>query len=361
MARTQRRFNVFSLSFLDVMSCGFGAVVLIFLIINHAVEDDTQEVNRDLLAEVRKLDYEIDTGEKDLVDLQETLEGTRARISTARRELLAMLEDLERRKAGLDELEAETIARQEDVEELQSDVETRQEDVEKLQAQEELSKGRQLIEVTGEGDRQYLTGLFVGGRYVLIALDASASMLDETIVQVIRRRNMPRERQLQAPKWERARRTVEWLAAQVPIGSNFQIMVFNTGAQTLLPTTNWYPATDQEALDSALALLADTVPAGGTSLEPVMSAINGLRPRPDNVYLIVDSLPTQGDRPPRGSTVDGRTRRSFFENATKRLPAGVPFNIILFPMEGDPMASEAYWSLASVTGGAYLSPSRDWP
>ena len=30
----RRETNIFSLSFLDVMSCGFGAVVLIFLIIN---------------------------------------------------------------------------------------------------------------------------------------------------------------------------------------------------------------------------------------------------------------------------------------------------------------------------------------
>lgn len=361
MARVKRRFSVFSLSFLDVMSCGFGAVVLIFLIIDHAVEDETHEVNRELLSESRKLDYEIETGERDLVDLQETLEDTKARVGLSRRQLLAMLEDLERRKADLDELEAETIAAVESLEALQSDVDTDQEEVERLQALEEANEGAQLIEIVGQGDRQYLTGLYVGGSHVLIALDASASMLDETIVQIIRRRNMPRERQLAAPKWDRARRTVEWLAAQIPLASNFQIVAFNTQARTLLPSRDWHAAADEEALAHALEGLADTVPTGGTSLHAVFGVVNTLRPRPDNVYLIIDSLPTQGVEPPRGSTVDGRQRRRYFEDATGRLPQGVPFNVILFPMEGDPMASAAYWSLASVTGGAYLAPSRDWP
>ena len=35
MRNKRRGFSVFSLSFLDIMSCGFGAVVLLFLIIKH--------------------------------------------------------------------------------------------------------------------------------------------------------------------------------------------------------------------------------------------------------------------------------------------------------------------------------------
>ena len=33
----------------------------------------------------------------------------------------------------------------------------------------------------------------------------------------------------------------------------------------------------------------------------------------------------------------------------------------MFPMEGDPLAPAAYWSLAQNTGGVYMSPSEDWP
>ena len=62
----RRRFNVFSLSFLDVMSCGFGAVVLIFLIINHDTQEDQQVNNDALLSEIRMLDYQVQQGEKNL-------------------------------------------------------------------------------------------------------------------------------------------------------------------------------------------------------------------------------------------------------------------------------------------------------
>ena len=37
MARKKRGFTTFNLSFLDIMSCGFGAVVLVFLIIDHSI------------------------------------------------------------------------------------------------------------------------------------------------------------------------------------------------------------------------------------------------------------------------------------------------------------------------------------
>ena len=76
----RRRLNVFSLSFLDVMSCGFGAVVLIFLIINHDTQEDQEVVNDDLLAEIRMLDYQVQQGEKDLFELIETMDDINARV-----------------------------------------------------------------------------------------------------------------------------------------------------------------------------------------------------------------------------------------------------------------------------------------
>ena len=357
----KRRFTVFSLSFLDVMSCGFGAVVLIFLVINHRIDTQTPDVDREALAESRKLDYLIEIGQKDLVDLQERVEDTRQRVADARRQLLAKLVDRDRRKDDVEELEARTIAARESIEELKTDVETRERDVRRLQAEEEAQEGSKVREIEGEGDRQYLTGLFVGGRHILIALDVSASMLDETIVQVIRRRNMVPERQRTAPKWRRAVRTVEWLAAQVPLDSNFQILLYAEDARFALPERLWHPATDPDALEEALDLLDDTVPSGGTNFHTLVEAVNTLRPFPDNVFLITDSLPTRSTDEPRRSTVTGRQRLRLFEDATRRLPRDTPINVILFPLQGDPMASAAYWQLSRATGGTYMSPSADWP
>ena len=157
--RSGRRFNVFSLSFLDVMSCGFGAVVLVFLIINHRIEDTTKEIDRDLLSESRKLDFQIEEGEKNLVDLQERLQAAKKRVADANRELIALIEDRDVRLEEIEELDAKSSAEQESIERLQSDVETREEDVKQLQEEEEAFGGTRLREIKGEGDRQYLTGL----------------------------------------------------------------------------------------------------------------------------------------------------------------------------------------------------------
>ena len=55
--------------------------------------------------------------------------------------------------------------------------------------------------------------------------------------------------------------------------------------------------------------------------------------------------------------LDGLSHRQ----AVKQLPRNVPINIILAPMEGDPMAASGFWQLAQVSRGSFLAPSKDWP
>ena len=45
-------------------------------------------------------------------------------------------------------------------------------------------------------------------------------------------------------------------------------------------------------------------------------------------------------------------RVELFQEAVSELRASVPVNVILFPMEGDPMAPSLFWRLALGTGGA---------
>ena len=60
-------------------------------------------------------------------------------------------------------------------------------------------------------------------------------------------------------------------------------------------------------------------------------------------------------------SVDGRQRLRYFREAANQLSAGIPVNIIMFPMEGDPAAAGEYWQLAALTGGSFMSPTEDWP
>ena len=364
MAKTRtRRFNVFSLAFLDVMSCGFGAVILIYLIINHDTQHDQEVVNDEVLAEIRMLDYQVQQGEKDLFEMIQAFDDVKARVESSDEQLATTEQSIDARLSRLDELKALSLAKTESLQELTADIETREDEVKRLQAMEAASDGAQVRSFEGEGDRQYLTGLKVGGRNIIIAIDTSASMLDDTIVNVLRRRNMSDERKRKSPKWQRAVRTVEWLAAQLPLDAEFQVYGFNEETQTLIPDadTDWEPMHDGQQLNAAVENLRQQVPHGGTSLVKLILTLRELSPIPDNIYLITDGLPTQGENPPRSATVSGTRRLDLFGEAINRLPKQIPVNIILFPMEGDPMASAAFWNVARVTGGAFISPSWDWP
>ena len=361
--RSKRRLSVFSLSFLDIMSCGFGAVVLIFLIINHETEEQARVVNKDLLAEIRLLDYQVRNGEEDLFELKERLEALRQRLDDSDLKLASTDANLEQTREEFGDLSVRSLAEQESLNELKSDVDAREEELERLRAINEANEGARVRGFAGEGDRQYLTGLKVGGSNILIAVDVSASMLDETILNVLRRRNMPEARQRMAPKWQRAVSTVEWLSAQLPLDADFQIFTFNAETTSLLADSNdqWVPLGDGRALEAAINRLRSVVPVDGTSLLSLVTKLRNLDPLPDNIYLIVDSLPTQGLRAPRRATISGSDRLGLFRDALRELPNQVPVNVIMFPMEGDPLAAAAFWNLARTTGGAFMAPSRDWP
>ncbi len=362
MARS-RGFNVFSLSFLDIMSCGFGAVVLIYLIINHATEVEFRTQQEDLYAEIRKLDYEVDVGETNLADVRQSLSSVERRLDEARRRRVALTVSVEDRRKELTRLQADTLAKVEHLNQLKSDVESRTEDVERMKASTADDTGERARTFVGEGDRQYLTGLKVGGDRIFIAVDTSASMLDETIVNVLRRRNMDDSRKLAAPKWRRAVATVEWVVAQLPLEGQFQLYGFAEQAAPIVSGTEgqWLDVTSRTDLDRAIDGLKQIVPTKGTSLKAVVDAIESMRPAPDNIILIVDGLPTIGDRAARSAMVSGRDRLRLFNDAADDLPLNIPVNVILFPMEGDPYAAGSYWGLAHVTKGSFLSPSKDWP
>ena len=74
------------------------------------------------------------------------------------------------------------------------------------------------------------------------------------------------------------------------------------------------------------------------------------------VQLIDDQYdPQQALDSPRFCIGDGSA------NGQVSLEEGIPVNVILFPMEGDPMAASMYWRVAVRSRGSFFSPSEDWP
>jgi hypothetical protein len=194
-------------------------------------------------------------------------------------------------------------------------------------------------------------------------MDVSTSMLADTVVNVIRRRNLSAADKLRSPKWRQALAIADWVTAQLPSSSRFQIYLFNDRVRPLVEGTagRWLQLGDAKRVNAALDDLRRVVPDKGTSLYNAFSSLGNLEPKPDNIYLITDGLPTQSKKKPWGGTVSPGRRFSYLQQAVDQLPRGVPVNIILLPMEGDPEAASAFWKLAMRTNGTVLSPSRDWP
>lgn len=362
MARRKRGFTTFNLSFLDIMSCGFGAVVLVFLIIDHSIDVQSEERNADLLAEVSLLDEDVREGRAGLVRLRNTIDEVDLRIVEAQGLDTRIREELEDLEARINELRREDPSQRQDIAALQAELRQLESEVERLRASAREPTGRSAREFTGDGERQYLTGLNLGGRHIAILLDSSASMLADRLVNIIRLRNMPEPVRQRAPKWRRAVETTHWISARFPPGAEYQILAFNTAATPLLPETagNWLPVSDSAQLGRAIDALEKITPTGGTNLLAAFQAVAAMKPAPDNIYLITDGLPTQGSGT-APAKVSERERMKYFNQALAALPRGIPVNVILAPMEGDPMAASAFWQLAIATRGAFLSPSKDWP
>ncbi|KUJ82617.1 VWA domain-containing protein [Microbulbifer flavimaris] len=360
MARRKRRFSAFSLSFLDIMSCGFGAVALIFLIIKHGSDQDIQAENQDLAAEVNLLQEEVEFGREHLVLARNTLDVTSDELAEAQGLARRIMEQIDEVKGNIAEIDSNT--EEQDIKRLQEKLKKLEQAKKELEA-ENKKLGNNVRKFVGDGDRQYLTGLRLGGDRILILLDASASMLGDELIKVIRTRNMSSRVKRETGKWRRSVNTVSWLTSQFPQDSQYQIFTFNTGFRSAIPGTEsrWLNVDDRDQLDQAIKELDKVVPENGTSLERVFNAINGMSPLPDNIILITDGLPTQGMKAPRGNTISGKKRLDLFKRAVKVLPKNVPVNVILAPMEGDPYAASEFWKLAMETQGSFLAPSRDWP
>jgi len=363
MAKKRKRtVNVFTLSFLDVMAGGFGAVILIFLIINHTIVK-TEKSDPELLNEIRLIDYQTEQAKKNRAELMEVVGDLRNRIADAKERIEELLREVETKTDEVDDVEKNAIDLSETLKKLRSEIQTAQMELDLLESREDAS-GKTPIEILGEGDRQYLTGLYVGGNHILIALDMSASMLDKTIVNIVRTRNMSVERQLKSPKWRRAIDTVEWLAANLPLDSNVQIAGFNESVEFLVGDGDWSPVLETEPVIEAVQLLRETPPEGGTNLERLFRRFSEMDPLPDNIFLITDGLPTMDDsnRSKRKLTVSANERHSLFLDIQRSMvPIGVTINVILFPLEGDPWAAGAFWSLCYQTAGTFMTPSEDWP
>jgi len=383
MAR-RREMDLISMSMLDAITCGFGAVILFFMIITANIDLRSDVQLEDRSAEAARLELQVEVGRENLAELRDALSELvmgMAEREVAREQLAAEIDQTEEDIRRL--LEDEN-ASEETIEQLRGELDRLQIEKESLAERAETvdATGNFIRQVQGEGYRQYLTGLSMGGQRILILVDASTSMLDTSVNRVaVRRANFLASRardpgvRLSSPKWTQVVDSVDWLTAQIPQGTQFQVIAYNREAWAVLEGSDgqWLTADDGAELDRIVDTLRNFVPGscrpgdttggpcGATSLFAALSAMSMLAPRPDNVYLLTDGLPTMGETYPDRAGVTGRERMQHFARATRGLPNTVPINVLLYALEGDPQATKAYWALTLETGGSLMAPSEDWP
>jgi Mg-chelatase subunit ChlD len=358
----RKKTETFSMSFLDVISCGFGAVVLFYTIMSAQAGMQRTNERMNLQANASRLDREVIEGRAHLAELRNALASTEDRTVQAQGLSREALERLKLTEEEMSKYENDSLARRASLERLKADLKQLEEGTRRLKAQTPPAAGQQVRVVD---DEQQLVTLSVSGQRVLVLVDASASMLDETLVNIIRLRNMPPERRIQSAKWQQAVNTVEWVTARLKPGTQFQIYAFDTAPRPVVEGTggHWLSVREAGQVQQAITALRGTAPKGGSSLANAFAVIKTLDPAPDNVILVTDGLPTQGEKPPVLRTlVTMEQREDLMQDAIKALPPSPPpFSIVLLPMEGDPSAPIFFWRLARATGGGFLSPAKDWP
>jgi hypothetical protein len=365
MARKRRSGEIFSMSFLDCMSCGFGAVILFFMIINAQSDVPTDDQTKALQAETDRLEVEVLEGRKNLALARTSIQKLETEEQEASDQISIIKALIAELQAELAKYDEDTLANIQAIEKLQSDIKSLEEEVKRLLAlkKEQDATGQRIRSFKGEGDRQYLTGLKLGGERTLILVDRSASMLHETIVNIIRRQGLPESEQLLSRKWRQVVASVDWLTSQFRPESQYQIYMFNNVTVPVIKGTDglWLKADDGTQIDDAINILRRTVPKEGTNMYSAFQVIRDMNPRPDNVILLTDSMPTMDAATTTKSVILAGERLNLFSAATQLIPSGIPVNIMLYPMEGDAQASVSFWALALKTRGSFISVSHDWP
>jgi hypothetical protein len=314
---------------------------------------------------VSKLEEEVKEGTKNLVILRNTLEKTDQDAAEAKARAIRVAAELKTRAAQSSTYEDESLARREHINHLKADIKSLEEGIKRLQggALDKAPAGDRVKSFRGRGNRKYISAMQVKGRRILVLLDVSASMMDEDVAKVIKLRNQPEPMRRASTKWRRALDIVEWLTAQLPDNSKFQVYGFNAKTRPVQANTGtqWLDSNDPRAINGVLMAARAITPSDGTSLVNAFLAIRTLDPKPDQIILITDGLPTQGSVPPARKFVNAREREKLFEDAVKTLEKNTPMDVVLLPMKGDVLAAHAFWRLARKTKGSYVIPSRDWP
>ena len=164
MIRARRSIEEFSISFLDVICCGFGAVILLLQISQHQLPTIiTQTTNNDQLS--------IETRKSELKSVVKTLQVKRKEIDTAKGELSNRTLEL----AEIQEKLNSVRARYESLLDVSEQIENQ--NMELAEAKQSLTKEMErLLGANFRRRTDLVGGITVDSEYIIFVIDTSGSM-----------------------------------------------------------------------------------------------------------------------------------------------------------------------------------------
>ncbi len=353
--RRRRSTQGFNIAFLDIMSCGLGAIVLVFMLVKDDVEQSVPETTL-LEADLSRLEQLHQHLRRTIQDLDDQSSVANSRLQSISEALSRLQHEADKNRDAAEAKRRQVAALEETI--THTNIATRSD----------------VIEIPKAGKETYLIGLKVEGRKIGLLVDRSASMTDETLLAVIRRKNSSDREKKAGPKWQRTKEIVSWLLARLPDRSQVSVITYNDTASHL-GGTNWKPSRDPASLEHILRDLEAVVPSGPTNLQAGLKAMYALAPT--NLYVVTDGLPTQGSSGyqslnpfaacgalwGRSNSISGECRARLFRHTVQhtRAASGPPVNVILLPIEGDPGAAVEYWLWTATSGGLLITPAERWP
>ena len=244
----------FNLAFLDIMSCGLGAIILVFMLVKHNV-NDSSVVRDNLKNDIQNLELR---KEKSL----QTLKNIEAQLAEDAIQEAAAKKKLEERQSTL-------TKKSTDVEIAAKKIETLKSDIKEIK----IIKKEDLIATEQINEENYLLGLKVEGQKIALLVDSSASMTNEKLIDIIKTKNSSNRDKQRAKKWVRTKKVVEWLLARLPKNSDVIVVAFNEKAKTL-GKQGWVKANDPASLSAILSGLNSLTPEGATNLHHGLQTVN---------------------------------------------------------------------------------------
>ena len=106
----RKKLTVFSISFIDCICCGLGAMILLFVVVNSQNAAQRQRVTEELSSETNRWEQEVLDGRRNLVQAHNTLDEITAEIAQAEGLSRKILQAISAKRLELADRDQQTLA-----------------------------------------------------------------------------------------------------------------------------------------------------------------------------------------------------------------------------------------------------------